>query len=514
MTVGNSSIVHETLASLDISDSSTIARLVDVLDEHSKSLAVDEQLRQEIGSDTPDIWLDLRRLWTVVANSVSTIEDEDDENEDGAAAGLRSLCVSVAKFTRNLVAAVPENQSRAYENEASIRRLLHHYTSYAQTQKPEAFIVSRILTQALSNIVTANEYLIEKLWKSYLQLPEEQLIFIRIISTPDAGTVLASFVLILNCLYGSKTRMNLLTTSLSGPRLCITYLDRMASLFENSDKESARAFDIGYRIFREWTEEGLLPAIYSRIGITDEAVTPHQTTLLKLLDAYLQPSNLGHASLCTLMTTTFFALAEYAQQSIQRALGSYKSTPDSANTSLPPAADTESSSPLNQIDLLLPKVCEALVLVTQCLVSLALFSEEECNSKGPVPSQERTPSSPKTLRLLDQFLPRITFGKVAPPPDSSLHPQAADPKGFSCLKRDLVRLLGILVADRRPVQDRIRDCGGIPVVLNQCVIDDRNPYLREHAILALRNLLYGNSENQAVVNAIQPLGNWENTIAE
>lgn len=45
MTVGNSSIVHETLASLDISDSSTIARLVDVLDEHSKSLAVDEQLR-------------------------------------------------------------------------------------------------------------------------------------------------------------------------------------------------------------------------------------------------------------------------------------------------------------------------------------------------------------------------------------------------------------------------------------------------------------------------------------
>ncbi len=102
------------------------------------------------------------------------------------------------------------------------------------------------------------------------------------------------------------------------------------------------------------------------------------------------------------MTTTFFTLAEYAQQSIQRALGSYKSrstpphtgTPESANTSLPPAADTESSLPLNQIDLLLPKVCEALVLVTQCLVSLALFSEEECNSKGPVPSQERTPSSP------------------------------------------------------------------------------------------------------------------------
>lgn len=52
---------------------------------------------------------------------------------------------------------------------------------------------------------------------------------------------------------------------------------------------------------------------------------------------------------------------------------------------------------------------------------------------------------------------------------------ARDPKGFAYLKRDLVRLLGILAADRPAVQDRVRTCGGIPVVLNLCVIDDRNP---------------------------------------
>jgi len=77
--------------------------------------------------------------------------------------------------------------------------------------------------------------------------------------------------------------------------------------------------------------------------------------------------------------------------------------------------------------------------------------------------------------------------------------------GFSYVKRDLARLLGILCAGERVVQDRIRACGGIPVVMNLCVVDERNPYLREHAIFALHNLLEGNTENQRTVDQIRPL---------
>ena len=47
--------------------------------------------------------------------------------------------------------------------------------------------------------------------------------------------------------------------------------------------------------------------------------------------------------------------------------------------------------------------------------------------------------------------------------------------GFSYVKRDLVRLLGISCAGEKAVQDRIRACGGIPVVMNLCVVDERNP---------------------------------------
>ena len=138
--------------------------------------------------------------------------------------------------------------------------------------------------------------------------------------------------------------------------------------------------------------------------------------------------------------------------------------------------------------------------------------------------------------------------------------------GFPYLKRDLVKLLGILCHDSKPIQDRIRCCGGIPIVLNLCVIDERNPCksffflflvgelrdcvartttrpgernrrarisasfrshkpirnalrshhgeegqlivtyitdLREHAVFALRNILRDSPENQAVVDSFR-----------
>lgn len=100
--------------------------------------------------------------------------------------------------------------------------------------------------------------------------------------------------------------------------------------------------------------------------------------------------------------------------------------------------------------------------------------------------------------------------------------------GFSYLKRDLVRLLGILCHGIKAVQDRARLCGGIEVVMNLCVIDERNPCtsptgilvlwvyaspldLREHAIFTLHNLLDHNPENQAVVEAIKPSGKWDDS---
>ena len=134
---------------------------------------------------------------------------------------------------------------------------------------------------------------------------------------------------------------------------------------------------------------------------------------------------------------------------------------------------------------------------------------------------------------------------AALPKHSVTNDQGPVKAGFSYVKRDLVRFLGVLCAGKKVVQDRVRDCGGIPVVMNLCVVDERNPCkspeyttlstedppiavlrtlsfgprgssqaltprnrfpdLREHAIFTLHNLLEGNTENQCVVDQIRPL---------
>ena len=77
------------------------------------------------------------------------------------------------------------------------------------------------------------------------------------------------------------------------------------------------------------------------------------------------------------------------------------------------------------------------------------------------------------LRQFDLFLPRINFGKAVNLDGSPSRSQDTD--GFFYLKRDLVRLLGVLCHGVRAVQDRTRVAGGLPVVMNLCVIDERNP---------------------------------------
>jgi len=125
------------------------------------------------------------------------------------------------------------------------------------------------------------------------------------------------------------------------------------------------------------------------------------------------------------------------------------------------------------------------------------------------------------------------FGKAVPSPLVNAGPsvpatqRAADPTGFAYVKRDIIRVLGTLCHGDRIVQDRIRMCGGVEVILNHCVVDERNPCtcldvclgersadiartdLREHAIFALRNLLHNNSDNQALVQDLKPLRDFD-----
>jgi len=169
-------------------------------------------------------------------------------------------------------------------------------------------------------------------------------------------------------------------------------------------------------------------------------------------------------------------------------------------------------------------------LVTQCIITVCLEAEEQqtrleegVSTFADFTNMKRYYIQKKhdgygiveslidLLSLLDIFLPRIQFGKPVNSdgtPLSSTESPPAAVSGFSYVERDLIRLLGVLSHGVQAVQDRTRDVGGLPVVMNMCVIDERNPYLREHAIFTLHNLLKNNPENQRFVDSVKPSQEW------
>lgn len=70
---------------------------------------------------------------------------------------------------------------------------------------------------------------------------------------------------------------------------------------------------------------------------------------------------------------------------------------------------------------------------------------------------------------------------------------------YQGFRRDIVAVIGNCTYGRKQVQDEMREKNGIVLLLQQCVSDEENPFLREWGIWAARNLLEGNTENQRVV---------------
>ncbi|KAF8661318.1 hypothetical protein AX16_001415 [Volvariella volvacea WC 439] len=513
-----------------------------ILENLASELARNQAYRVLLGEQS-GLWVDLRRLWRDLARAQLTFWDAADSDDDHAREeeenkqiNLRNWLVSVAKFTRNLVAGTSSNQNLAFENEPDIRRLLHYYTSWSAMEDAESVNVARLLTQALSNLVTANDILISKLWDTYVGLPEDQMVLIRLLGSPDERTLLTTLVFTLNCIHEKQERIQKLVRTPNGIRVCVYILDNMVKLHEAEEGTSgAEAFDVGYNIICHIIESGLVPELYQAFTMPGEIITPHQTTLFKLVDSYLQSTPLSglkldkaptlniHLNLMTILTSTFFSLALYAQSTVRRSLGhdtSARPRGSQPSTASPQKAQQDKLIPA-ELDMMLPKACETLVLVTQCITSIALQAEEhrtgissfvKDNPKDYFNSARSSNRSVaehiiELLRLLDLFLPKIQFGKPVSKPGQAnmpIYPNAPpDTSGFTYLKRDLVRLLGVLCFKDCGVQDSVRNCGGVEVIMNMCVIDESNPYLQEHAIFTLHNLLDNNKENQNVVDSIK-----------
>ncbi|KAG9018907.1 hypothetical protein FRB90_008488 [Tulasnella sp. 427] len=499
--------IHEVLEGRDLASPIVFEPLSNAFMLVAKQLAESVDFRKALGQE-PTIWEDLETVWKHLPQRICVQEPTD---------ALRNLCICTSRFTRNLVAGVPENQIDALQNEPQLRAIIQHFSSFFLMEDSANTLLLRTVVQALSNILTANNEAQDAVWPVYMSLPDERNILLRLLASPDLSTATSTMILVLNCINGSRERSQLLVSSRpAGVRLSKALLDKVDLLLEASETtEQGKTFEICYSIFRNVFDMGLFATAWESLWSPDDGamtITPHQTILLKLLDAHLQlPTTRSEGdslALLKFLAELHLQLADVAN----KALHAY----------LTAAAEDEEHASLDER---LPKVVEAIVLVTQALCALLLASASQSggdvmlNTAKAVRLQEDDGSevllsdlSVDLLKELDSFLPRIILGKAAQDssrPNIISHEAQSDPTGFAYIKRDLVRLLGILCHNDKDIQDSIRAREGIQLIMNLCVVDERNPYLREHALFTLKNLLQNNPENQAVVDEFKPLVQWD-----
>ncbi|XP_010025685.2 ataxin-10 [Eucalyptus grandis] len=109
------------------------------------------------------------------------------------------------------------------------------------------------------------------------------------------------------------------------------------------------------------------------------------------------------------------------------------------------------------------------------------------------------------LNLLRELEPPMVISKAI---NQGQHQGNADSKQlkkcpYKGFRRDIVAVIGNCLYWRRSVQDEVRCKDGIILLMQQCVADEDNPFLREWGIWTVRNLFEGNTENQQAVAELE-----------
>jgi ataxin-10 len=261
-------------------------------------------------------------------------------------------------------------------------------------------------------------------------------------------------------------------------------LGRMDDWLETDDGR----FDLATRLIMRLVDRGAQAALFESLSDPDEPITPSQVTLLKLVDASLEPLDRPNPA----PSPNAFLLPAW------RGLAAY------TTASMNSAKD----------DGRLGAVLAALILATEGLSTIVLAVQTRVDSakrgakhiqggdEAMVSDMKAPPPTgivPQLVALLGAthaFLPRVKPTKEAP----------EEPLPFANIKRDLVRLLAALAYDDSAVGDAVRAAQGVELILGMCDTDDRNPYLREYALLCVRNLMKDNPANQAIIAEMDPVG--------
>lgn len=139
------------------------------------------------------------------------------------------------------------------------------------------------------------------------------------------------------------------------------------------------------------------------------------------------------------------------------------------------------------------------------LKDICAWEPASSETEAPVDSLLQTGLVKRLLKYLGELEPPSTIRKAMAKEQGDQQPALANAKvcPYNGYRRDLVAVIANCLHGRKQVQDEVRQLNGIMLLLQQCVIDEGNAYLREWGLFAVKNLLEGNVENQKEVSELQ-----------
>ncbi|KAI9357961.1 spinocerebellar ataxia type 10 protein domain-containing protein [Zopfochytrium polystomum] len=538
-------------------------RLSAAVKETAQALVRSLEPRVLLGRE-PGVWKLLSSLLVHSRNQLlSTLGSPDKRgvsSPDVAASGL-ILSTALFQLVRNLCAAVSDNQIRAKNADlpGTGEEILSYLCSWlVTTERPYSTTREKVTacvhmgTQMLANIMTGNPEVQNILWPHYFI---ESDLLKQLLKTNDRKTTKYVLLATYNCIYNDAHRSSYLLNTTVGRHLITCFL-RIAA--ENADSEDD-LFEIICGIFCNLVEVGLTSETFKAISMTQSRCTTggawlskEHVTFLKfidgLLDSKLRPSTrptLNNSAIgpepsftsqsavcvlsdssCLLFVSMFIRLVSVIDSFAECHLPTFPSSGSSSQSTSEQASNgpgkaSESPLPVNDLDaviLLLQYLSRALrsddpVVAVSCgsglhqrrleslklglgaaLVQLLRLADrlQPPTKTGPLGRSNRTdPASGGTMSS-------VSYGK------SPASPETMVAHGLFMLKVDVVKVIANLCYRCMEAQDELRERGALQAVLNNCNIDDTNPFIKEWSIFAIRNLCENNPTNQALVAGLQP----------
>ncbi|KAG2181110.1 hypothetical protein INT43_008692 [Umbelopsis isabellina] len=517
---------------------------IECLENCAKQVIGDAGLREELGGR--------KAFWQQSCQCIDSLRDELAQDQDDET--VRQTLIATVRLVRNIVANDINNQANAVSSGISnnienmlawcllenipeskhIRAGHNTFLNYCveyytlPTDRP----ITQMGVQALCNMLTGNSKQQNILWTVWMKDSGYSALFAKLLSTSDQITLMSTLVLIFNCIRNDRERSSMLVETQTGKMILKCLLKNAELVLED---EKTQNFELIFAIFEQVVNNGLFSKAFASFASKEGlAISSNQTILLKMYDSAIHRQqshiNLNAAderllvdSLKTTCNQAVDALSKLPEVA-SSALGSSDSNAEASSmTESGGSAEDQRNVRMTVEDT--ANAYTGVILLLQTIGTMIV--EGQCSSevKQEIANGGCLKACLDLLAQAERKIPRITKSTEAMVSDTDTSKGTV---GFMYIKRDIVRLVGALAYQDRQMQDKVRELGGIGLVLSQCNIDDANPCkwfhplaselflvwyviteciivdVKEYAIVAVRNLLDKNSENQAIVEQLSP----------